>query len=99
MGLKMAVDTGTGITCEDGYFVVEEVYLRKNEPAQALVNVYKDKSASDAEPRKAPIEKNAIIFTFAYENNGVDPYKQAYEVLKLHPRLAGAVDVLEEENG
>lgn len=83
MALQATITTNQGITVSSAYCRVADVSLSKDTMSFSLW-LYADKE-------KAPFEKKT--FTSAYDLNGSNPIKQAYEHLKTLPEFAGATDV------
>jgi len=84
MALKKTINTKHGIDVNDAYHRVESVQLREKTQLMFAVRSY-------ADPSKQAIDEK--IVSCAYNLNGDNPIKQAYEHLKTLPEFAGAADV------
>lgn len=83
MALKKTVVTTHGIEVQDAYHRVEGVSLKSKDKMQFQLRVSKDGLLPHFKDDQ---------FECAYEINGANPIKQAYEHIKLFPEYADAVD-------
>jgi hypothetical protein len=82
MALKKTSETNFGFNIPNTYHRVENIKLNKNSINFQVLGY-------------ADVQKNAFEYknyACAYDLNGVNPIKQAYEYIKTLPEFAGAID-------
>ena len=83
MAIKKQVTTPHGFTVADAYHRVEDATIIGKTKMNFSLKVYKD-------PTKEAFHSSS--FACAYDLEGANPFKQAYDHLKTLPEFAGAVD-------
>jgi hypothetical protein len=83
MALQLTVNTDSGFTAQDAYHRVSNVFLLDKENISFNLVSYKTPDL--------PAFKT-VGYQCAYDLNGSNPIKQAYEHLKTLPEFAGAID-------
>lgn len=83
MAIKKQVTTPHGFTVADAYHRVEDATIISKTRMNFSLKVYKD-------PTKEAFQ--SASFACAYDLEGGNPIKQAYDHLKTLPDFAGAVD-------
>lgn len=83
MALQQSITTHYGIEVPDAYFRVKYVRLQSKTEMQFSVYGY-------ADPDKQFIVES--LESCAYDLDGDNPIKQAYEYLKTLPEFEGAID-------
>jgi len=84
MALQKTVTTAHGIEVNNAYHRVENLSLPEKTRMTFVVR-------SKVDPKKPAFSSKE--FSFAYDIDGQNPIKQAYEYLKTLPEFAGATDV------
>lgn len=88
MALSFACTTPQGFDVENCYARIEDIRLASKTEIHFSLIYYKDVSQSVS-------FRTVDGFMCAYDMNGQNPIKQAYEYLKTLSEFRGAIDVLE----
>lgn len=85
MAISKTTTEGTGISVKDAYHRVEGVSIRKGGFMDVSVFSYVNSSAEEK-----PFSR--VVLGAQYDQDGDNPFKQAYEAIKLSGMFSGGVD-------
>lgn len=83
MALQKNIETVYGISINNAYCRVDNIVINAKTKMNFLLKIYADKTAKEIQCEN---------FECAYDIEGENPTKQAYEHLKTLPEFAGATD-------